>query len=127
MPDTEKQIMVVVANGERRQTMSPEIVQFSRSPAGQNNSSQLDTAGQSILQLLHKAADFAEQNSRHAVETAQRLSQQLRASEQRIAELEAEAEAYQQRTERAEQWLHKIYTEIESRFLSNDRIARHRS
>jgi hypothetical protein len=50
---------------------------------------------QSILQLLHKAADFAEQNSRQALDTAQRLSQQLRASEQRIAEPEAEVQAYQ--------------------------------
>jgi hypothetical protein len=107
--------------------MSPEIVQFSRSPAGQNDSNQLDTTGQSILQLLHKAADFAEQNRRHALDTAQRLSQQLRASEQRIAELEAEVEAYQQRADRAEQWLHKIYTEIESRFLRNDRNARQRA
>jgi uncharacterized protein YlxW (UPF0749 family) len=127
VPDTEKQIMVVVANGERRQTMSPEIVQFSRSPAGQGDSSQLDAAGQSILQLLHKAADFAEQNSRHAVDTAQRLSQQLRASEQRIAELEAEVQAYQQRADRAEQWLHKVHAEIESRFLRNDGNARRRT
>ena len=119
--------MVVVAKGERRPIMSPEIVQLLRSPAGQNDSRQLDTAGQSILQLLHKAADFAEQNSRHAVDTAQRLSQQLRASEQRIAELEAEVQAYQQRADRAEQWLHKVHAEIESRFLRNDGNARRRA
>jgi hypothetical protein len=107
--------------------MSPEKFQFSRSPAGQNDSNQLDAAGQSILKLLHNAADVAEQNSRQALDTAQRLSQQLRASEQRIAELEAEVEAYQQRAVRAEQWLNKIYTEIESRFLSNDQNARRRA
>ena len=50
----------------------------------------LDKAGQTILQLLNKAADVAEQNSRHAIDTAQRLSHQLRAAEDRIAELEAE-------------------------------------
>ena len=104
--------------------MSPEIIQLSRSPAGQNDSSQLDTAGQSILQLLHKAADFAEENSRQALDTAQRLSHQLRGSKQRIAVLEAEVQAYQQRADRAEQWLHKIYMEIDSRFLRNDRNAR---
>ena len=48
---------------------------------------------------------------------AQKLSHQLRAAEERIAELEAEAEAYRQRSERAEQWLHRVYTEIEDRFL----------
>jgi len=48
------------------------------------------------------------------------LRHQLRAGEARIAELEAERQAYQQRTERTEQWLHRIYTEIDDRFLKSD-------
>ena len=83
------------------------------------NPDQLDCAGQTILQLLNKAAGVAEENSRHAIETAQRLSHQLRTAENRIAELEAEAWAYQEQAERAEQWLQKVYTEIEDRFLSD--------
>jgi hypothetical protein len=59
----------------------------------------------------------SEQNSRHAIDTAQRLSHQLRAAEDRIAELEAQAEAYRHEAERAEQWLNRVYTEIEERFL----------
>ena len=99
--------------------MSPEVIQFAPSAQGgrDDNNAQLDKAGQTILQLLNKAADVAEQNSRHAIDTAQRLSHQLRAAEDRIAELEAEVEEYRQRAERAEQWLHKVYTEIEDRFL----------
>ena len=81
---------------------------------------QLDKAGQTILQMLHRAAGVAEENSRHALETAQKLSHQLRAAEDRIAELEAEVTAYQDRAERAEQWLHRVYTEIEDRFLRQD-------
>ena len=46
---------------------------------------------------------------------AQKLSHQLRAAEDRIAELEAEVAAHQDRADRAEQWLHKVYTEIEER------------
>ena len=84
---------------------------------GSDSNDQLDKAGQSILRLLHKAAGVAEENSRHALEMAQKLSHQLRAAENRIAELEAEVVAYQDRAERAEQWLHKVYTEIEERFL----------
>jgi hypothetical protein len=63
----------------------------------------LDKAGQTILQLLHKAADVAEDNSRHALEMAQKLSHQLRTAEDRITELEAEAETYREesRTSRA--------------------------
>jgi hypothetical protein len=48
------------------------------------------------------------------------LSHQLRAAEQRIADLEAEAEGYRDRAGRAEQWLHKVYSEIEERFLRQE-------
>ena len=78
---------------------------------------QLDKAGQTILKLLHKAAGVAEENSRHALDIAQKLSHQLRAAEDRIAELEAEVELYRDTADRAEQWLHKVYTEIEERFV----------
>ena len=85
---------------------------------------QLDRAGQTILQLLNKAAGVTVENSRHAIETAQRLSHQLRAAENRIAELEAEVAAYQERAERAEQWLHRVYSEIEERFMRRDQSER---
>ena len=78
---------------------------------------QLDKAGQTILGLLHKAAGVAEENSRYALDMAEKLSHQLRAAEDRIAELEAEVELYRDKADRAEQWLHKIYTEIEERFI----------
>jgi CRP-like cAMP-binding protein len=78
---------------------------------------QLDKAGQTILSLLHKAAGVAEENSRYALDMAEKLSHQLRAAEDRIAELEAEVELYRDKADRAEQWLHKIYTEIEERFI----------
>ena len=90
-------------------------------PASTNATSggadQLDDAGQTLLQLVQKAAGVAEQNNRHALGIAQRFSHQLRAAEGRIAELEARAAAYQQQVERAEQWLRRVYTEIEDRFL----------
>jgi molecular chaperone GrpE (heat shock protein) len=105
--------------------MSPEVIPFARSAQGgrDDNDAQLDKAGQTILHLLNKAADAAEQNSRQALDTAQKLSHQLRAAEDRIAELEAEVEAYRQQAERAEQWLYTVYTDIEERFLrqSDDR------
>src|SRR6476646_7111855 len=93
-----------------------DVVAFARAEKN-SGADQLDKAGQTILQLLHRAAGVADENSRHALETAQKLSHQLRAAEDRIAELEAEVAAYQERAERAEQWLHRVYTEIEDRFL----------
>ena len=88
------------------------------------NADQLDRAGQTILQLLNKAAGVAEENSRNAVELAQGLSHKLRAAEGRIADLEAQAAAYQEQAERAEQWLQRVYTEIEDRFFRQDQNAR---
>ena len=52
------------------------------------------------------------------------LSHKLRAAEGRIAELEAQAAAYQEKAERAEQWLHRVYTEIQDRFLRQGQNAR---
>ncbi len=82
-----------------------------------DDADQLDKTGQTILQLVQRAARVAEKNSRHASDMAQKLSHQLRAAEDRIAELEAEVTAYQERVDRAEQWLHRVYREIEDRFI----------
>jgi hypothetical protein len=90
-----------------------------------DDADQLDKAGQTILKLLHKAAGVAEENSRHALDMAQKLSHQLRAAEDRIAELEAEADLYKDNSERAEQWLHKVCTEIEDRFIRRSEETRH--
>ena len=105
---------------------SSRLGEVARAPPAGNND-QLDKAGQTILQLLNKAADVAEGNSRHAIDMAQKLSHQLRAAEDRIAELEAEVAAHRERADRAEQWLHTVYTEIEDRFLNQDRNARRRA
>ena len=60
----------------------------------------------------------------HALDVAQKLSHQLVAAEQRIADLEAEVERHRDRAERAEQWLHKVYAEIEERFRPPRTMAR---
>ena len=89
-----------------------------RTAQHRKDASQLDSAGQAILKLLHKAAGTAEANSRHALETAQKLSSQLRAAEDRIAELEAELQQYRERAALAEEWLRKISMEIQDRLIN---------
>ena len=79
---------------------------------------QLDAAGQAILKLLHKAAGTVEADKRQALEAAQKLSTQLRAAEDRIADLEAEVHHYRAKSERAEEWLRKISAEIEDRLVT---------
>ena len=86
---------------------------------------QLETAGQAILKLLHKAVVATEGNRRQALATAQKLASQLRAAEDRIAELEAEVQHYRGKSERAEDWLHKISAEIEDRLL-NESVEKRR-
>ena len=96
------------------------VVSFPSKTVSPGHADQLDKAGQTILQLVQKAAGVADENSRHALGIAQKLSDQLREAEARIAELEAEVQLYQEKSDRAEQWLHKVYTEIEERFLQQD-------
>src|ERR1700692_1730584 len=103
------------SNGEAYESES--VVPFAPKNAASNDADQLDRAGQTILQLLHKAAGVAEENSRHALDMAQKLSQQLRTAEDRVAELEAEVQLYRDKADLAERWLNKVYTEIEDRFL----------
>jgi hypothetical protein len=95
-----------------------------RTSVGNGSDRQLDQAGQTILQRLSKAADVVEQNSKHALDAAQRLSHQLRTAEGRIAELEAEVEVQRQQAER-EQWLHTVYTQIEQQLMKPRRVGRH--
>jgi hypothetical protein len=94
--------------------------------AASNDASQLDSAGQAILKLLHKAAGAAEANSRQALETAQKLSSRLRAAEDRIAELEAENKLYREKSERAEEWLHRVYAEVRDQFFRQPEVEQQR-
>jgi cell fate (sporulation/competence/biofilm development) regulator YmcA (YheA/YmcA/DUF963 family) len=93
--------------------------------AATSDGDQLESAGQAILKLLHKAAEATEANSRQALATAQRLASQLRTAEDRIAELEAEVHHYREKSERAEDWLRKISAEIENRLL-NESVEKRR-
>jgi hypothetical protein len=82
-----------------------------------NGSDPLDSSGQAILKLLHRAADTAETNSRRALETAQQISRRLEAARARITELEGHLEFRRGNSERGEAWLYKIASEIEERLI----------
>jgi hypothetical protein len=96
---------------------SESTISRGESSVAPNCASQLDSAGQAILTLLHKAAGTAEANSRQALERAQKLSSQLHAARDRIAELESQLRHYSEKGERAEEWLGKISEEIEDRLI----------
>jgi hypothetical protein len=83
----------------------------------------LDSAGQAILSLLQEAATTAKENCGRALGAAHSLSVRLRAAEDRIKELEAELQHFQERALRAENWLSRISSEIESRFFDPQEIG----
>ena len=83
-------------------THNSELVRFVPAPKSlPGYVDQLDKAGETILQLVDKAAGVAEQNSGRALTMAQKFSDQLRAAEDRIAELETESATCREGTERS--------------------------
>ena len=67
----------------------------------------LDNAGQTIMGLLQEAATAAKENCGRALGVAHSLSVRLRAAEDRIKELEAELQHFQDRALRANRRLEK--------------------
>jgi hypothetical protein len=84
-----------------------------------NTGDELDRAGHAACGLVHKAALLAEENTKHALNAAHKLSMQLRAAEDRIATLEADNRRQRERADRAEKWLHRIAMEIEDNFFGS--------
>jgi chromosome segregation ATPase len=80
----------------------------------------VDRAGNAIVELVNRAASNGEANLLAAREIAEKLADQLRAAQGRINELEANVRYYQDRTERAEKWMHQISSEIHRKFLGAD-------
>jgi hypothetical protein len=50
------------------------------------------------------------------------ISAQLRLAEERISELEANVRYYEERADRAERWVYKVWVEIEQKFFGGDAI-----
>jgi uncharacterized protein YlxW (UPF0749 family) len=69
--------------------------------------------------MLRQAAHLSEENLQCAMSMAHKLSVQLRAAEDRIAQLQGEVEYLQNRANRAEQWLETIKREIEDNLIAS--------
>jgi chromosome segregation ATPase len=91
----------------------------------------VDRAGNAILGLVSRAADIAAADLREAREVAEKLTDQLRAADERlraahdqlraahdqINDLKGDVRHSQDRANRAEKWLQQISSEIEQKFL----------
>lgn len=86
-----------------------------------NNGDPLDRAGHAACDLVHQAASVADQKAQHLLGVAHKLTLQLRAAEDQVADLQAEMRHYRDRADRAEKWLHRIAMEIQHNFFAPDR------
>lgn len=83
-----------------------------------------DAAGQALLAMLQQAARAADENRETAMSLADRLSGELRAVEDRMAQLEAAVAHYKNRAEHAEHWLQQIQREIEQTLMAPPATSR---
>ena len=81
----------------------------------------LDRAAQAILGLVHRTANDVKAKNQQTLAMTHQLSAQLRAAEDRIRDLEANARHHQDRADRAERWLYQISVEIEQKFFGTSR------
>jgi chromosome segregation ATPase len=94
----------------------------------------VDRAGNAILGLVGRAADVAAADLKEARDVAEQLAEQLRAANERlhaahdqlraahgqINDLKADVRHFQDRADRAENWLQQISSEIEQKLLGAD-------
>jgi hypothetical protein len=78
----------------------------------------IDQSGDVIIVMLQKAAKLSSDNCARTRIIANDLCRQLRATEDRINELEAEIEHFRDRAIRAETWLQRLQREIEQKLIA---------
>ena len=104
---------------DERQTDTPEqVLKFAPKHKAHDHGSPLDEAGKAILTQIQRAAGLASEDCDRAMTLTHKLSMDLRASEERMHELQAEVELWRDRAARAEQWLRTIQQEIEEKLLT---------
>jgi hypothetical protein len=104
------------------------VIPFSpiQSDDPQEKSDSLDRSGRAVIALLQEAVGVAKQDCQRAVDMAEKLALEWRASQDRIAQLEGEIRRHQDRAARAEKWIQRIHAEVEERFFQakTNRAAR---
>jgi chromosome segregation ATPase len=91
---------------------------------GREDGDPLEQSGQAILGLLKEAADTAKATCDQAMNSAQKLSDQVRAAEDKVELLESELQQFVDRATRAEKWLTRIHNQVEQSFFGPNSIGR---
>ena len=77
-----------------------------------------DMAGHALVAMLQHAADLSSDNCNQALTVVDDLYDELRASEDRVRQLEAEIEFHRDRAVRCETWLRRIQKEVEDNLIA---------
>jgi uncharacterized small protein (DUF1192 family) len=102
---------------DQRTPSTPEVLTFPSKQKPGDESDQIDQAGHALLAMLREAATLSNDNVDRPMTVAHKLSIQLRAAEDRIAQLQVEVERLKSRAIRAERWLQVIKEEIEDKLI----------
>jgi uracil-DNA glycosylase len=84
----------------------------------QRDDDPIDKAGRALIDMLHAAAGVSNEKYERAAILAGQLASELRTSEDRVKQLEAEVSHFRERAARSEEWLQRIAHEIESKLMS---------
>jgi len=100
---------------------APTIVPFAPAPRGHPDANiRADDSGRAIIALLQKAAETAKDDCARAMDLAHKLSAEVRVTEERARELEAEAAHFRERATRAEEWLLRVHNEVKDTFFQKE-------
>jgi ABC-type transporter Mla subunit MlaD len=102
-----------------------EVLAFAPRQNPQDGADPIDQAGHALVAMLREAASISTENVERAMTLAHNLSLQLRAAEDRIAQLQGlvtqlqgEVEGFRNRATRAEDWLGLIKQEIKEKLIA---------
>jgi len=95
-----------------------QVVKFAPKAPPHAYDTPVEETGQAIIAKIQRAAELANENCDRAMRLAHKLSMELRAAEDRINELAAEAKLFRDRAARAEGWLQTIHKEIEEKLIA---------
>jgi hypothetical protein len=98
-------------------------VPIAPTPKAQPANVVFDDAGRTIIAMLQKASEVANEDCARAMDAAHKLSIALHAVEGRVREAEAEVARVRERATRAEAWLVRIHNEVEQVFLPKGRAG----
>jgi hypothetical protein len=103
----------------RAPNLPEHVVQLApKEKAPRNTGDELDQAGEATIALLQQAANLSNERCDRAMDLGHQLSLKLRAAEDRIRQLQAERDDFQNRAARAEEWLRRIYHEVKEKLIS---------